>query len=279
MRPYHSHARNRRFRARTSARTAALPGSHRVGKYLRYAAIFLGIALVLAACGVFALWQASQHEDEWYIQAVAAAEPAQTKEAGDEFERQALDLRNEARRTGQWQAVFTDEQVNAWLANDLIEKFPDRLPSSVSDPRVKFETDMAKLACRVTTSKGASVVVVGIDFYLTEQSNELAVRLRDARAGLVPMPKKRILDMVKKAARQSDVPVRWSQNEGDPVGLVNIPEQFEQIEGRLVLESVEVREGEIFLSGRTVRDDGSGGTTDVQRVIVSQMTDTDTVHR
>jgi hypothetical protein len=46
-----------------------------------------------------------------------------------------------------------------------------------------------------------------------------------------------------------------------------------------LVEQVEVRDGSIHLSGRTVRPDGSGGSTNVQRVIVSQLFKNETNHR
>lgn len=232
--------------------------------------------LVLLAVALLFAWRASQHEEEWYVEVTAPAAPIvreQQVEAGDEFERQALDLRNEARRTGQWQAVFSDKQVNGWLAYDLNEKFPGRLPSTIQDPRVKFIADNAKIAFRVKTKTGSadSVIIVGVDVYLTEKPNEIAVRLRDASAGLLPLPKKQVVDTVTKAAAKLNVPVVWSQNGGDPVALLQIPQRIEQIEGRLTLDSVEIRAGEIEFTGRTLHADGSSGSTNVQNIIVSHL--------
>jgi hypothetical protein len=116
-----------------------------------------------------------------------------------------------------------------------------------------------------------SVIIVGVDVYLTENPNELAIRLRDAHAGLLPLPKKQVVDTVTKAAAKLNVPVIWSQNEGDPVALLQVPEQIEQIDGRLTLETVEVRDGEIHFTGRTLKPDGSSGTTNVQHIIVSHL--------
>ncbi len=251
-------------------------------KFFKYSAIVLCALVVIAVVLFFVAKRAWQHEATWYAEAVSAAEPEvqqRRAEAGDEFERQALDLRNEARRQGQWEAVFTDAQINGWLAMDLNAKHPDMLPSTVHDPRVKFEQDMAQVAFRVVTKQVESVIIVGVDLYLTENDNELAVRFREAHAGLLPVPMKKVIDIVNKAAVKTNIPVTWSQNEGDPVSLIQIPEIVEQIDGRLLVEHVEVRDGSIYLSGRTVRPDGSGGSTNVQRVIVSQLFTNETNHR
>jgi hypothetical protein len=247
-----------------------------VWKFLKLAAIgfgvLLGLLLLLGAS--LLVWRPWEHEEEWYVEVTAPVEQAardKQADAGDEFERQALDLRNEARHTGQWEASFTDAQVNGWLAYDLNEKFPGRLPQTIQDPRVKFVADNAKIAFRVKTTKLDAVVIVGVDVYLTEQPNQLAVRLRNANAGLLPLPKKQVVDTVAKAAAKLNVPIEWSQIEGDPVVMLRIPEQIEQIEGRLTLETVEVRDGEIHFTGRTLRPDGSSGTTNVQGIILSHL--------
>ncbi len=54
---------------------------------------------------------------------------------------------------GHWSAVFTDEQINGWLAADLPEKFPQLLPPEIQDPRVVFAPGQLQLACRYTGSR------------------------------------------------------------------------------------------------------------------------------
>ena len=251
-------------------------------KFFKYASAFLAITLVVLAILAFGTFKAAQHEEQWYAEAVAAAEPeleAKRAEAGDELERHALELRNEARHSGEWQAIFTEEQINGWLASDLDEKFPDMLPTYVHDPRVKIEQDHARAAFRVTHSQIDTVIIVGVDLYLTENQNELAVRFHQAHAGLVPLPLKRITDVAEQAAKKTNIDLSWGQNGGDPVALIQIPEKVKDVEGVLILENIEVRDGEVYLTGRTVKSDGTGGSTNVQRVIVSQIFRSETLHR
>ncbi len=40
----------------------------------------------------------------------------------------------------------TDQEVNAWLAEDLVTHFADQLPPEVHEPRVLFELDRITLA-------------------------------------------------------------------------------------------------------------------------------------
>ena len=62
------------------------------------------------------------------------------------FVAQSLQLRNDICNEPNWEAVFTDQEVNAWLAEDLVTYFADRLPPEVNEPRVLFEPDRIILA-------------------------------------------------------------------------------------------------------------------------------------
>lgn len=250
-------------------------------KFFKYLGAGVAAVVIILVIAAVVLWRAAQHEDQWYREAVHIESAAIEQEqlAGEEFERQAIDLSNTARRAGAWEARFSDQQINGWLASDLNERFPKALPSSVRDPRVKFETDLARLACRLTNSQIDAVLVVGVDVYLTDQPNELAIRLREARTGLVPVPKARVIDVVSQAAKKANVPVKWAQNDGDPVALIKIPDSYQEIEGRLILEGVELREGEIYFSGRTMLEDGSGGNANVQHIIVSYLLEEEKTQR
>ena len=62
------------------------------------------------------------------------------------FVASSLQLRNDITNERDWQAVFTDGEVNAWLAEDLVTTFADQIPAEVHEPRVAFEPDRITLA-------------------------------------------------------------------------------------------------------------------------------------
>ncbi len=217
------------------------------------------ISLVaLFACAVVVLlagYRAIQHKPDFYVKALKQ-EPARQAEAGDRLEKQVLDLRNEVRRDGHWEAVFTDEQINGWLAVDLPEKFPNTLPTGVSDPRIDIDPEQVQLACRYDSSKISAVISLAVDVHLTDEPNVLALRIRRARAGALPIPLNRWLDQATTKAHNAGIQVRWEQRDGDPVALVTIPTDHEEYDERLLrLETIELRDGELYLAGRTERVD------------------------
>jgi len=213
------------------------------------------VVVLIAICSVtaFLLYRGTQKVPEFYQEAMTIQLSLQErKEIGRQLERQAAELHNEVRREGPWEAAFTDEQLNAWLAVDLVEKLPSTVPTEMSDPRVKISADLIQAACRYETDRFSAVVSLRADAYLTDKPNQIAVRLRSVRAGVVPVPLRGLLDQMADSARRSGIDLRWSQQDGDPVALIQVPTRQENHPGRKIhVESLEVRDGEIYLAGRT----------------------------
>lgn len=220
-------------------------------RFLRISGYLGLVLLALASVGTLGLYQASQQVPEFYAQALTI-EPAKQAAAGDALEREALELNNQVRQEGQWVARFTAEQINGWLADDMPEKFPRMLPEGVSAPRVAIDEGLAQVACRYDQGGFSTVVVLGIEPYLTEEPNVVAVRIRHVRAGQIPIPLGKFIDEISERAARSGLPLTWSELEGDPVALVTVPEQIEELKNRrLKLETIALLPGELLLSGRT----------------------------
>ncbi|MFV2067816.1 MAG: hypothetical protein ACC645_12650 [Pirellulales bacterium] len=217
----------------------------------------IGVLYVLGMLGCWGTRKAVQHEPEFYRR-VLQVEPQRQVEAGDELEQTVLDLHNNTRLPGYWEACFTEEQINGWLASDLPDKFPNTLPAGVQDPRVVIEQGYARLACRYEHGSVLTVISLALEVHLTEEPNTLAFRVSRLRAGVVPVSFARFLDPIRDAARQGNLPVRWSETDGDPVALVTIPTEHEDYaHANIFLESVQLLDRAIHLAGRT---EAEGGT-------------------
>lgn len=216
-------------------------------KRLRVAALIAAGLLLLIAGGLGGLYWALKQEPEFYRRAVQLDRSVQ-KQASDQMLQQAAALRNDLEQRDDWSALFTAEQINGWLAVDLPENYPDALPESFRDPRVEIQPDRITLACRLDRGGTTSVVALTVDLYVTEP-NVLALRIRGARAGLVPMPLTEILDSISEAARQMDLRLQWQQAHGDPVALISLATPPDR-EGRQVqIETLQLSEGEIYVAG------------------------------
>ena len=216
-------------------------------KRLAIPTIVLCVVLLLVGGGLFTLHRASQHVPEFYGPAIQA-DPAAQKDASDKMLQKATALVSDVGNEDQWKSLFTEDEINGWLAVDLVENHPDALPSSVADPRVSIESDRLTLACRYNRGDWKCVLSVVVDVYLAEP-NVVALRIRKARAGAVPLPLDEVLDRITTAAGKIDLQLRWQQVEGDPVALVSIRPPRDDDERVVRIESIKLGDGEVYLAG------------------------------
>jgi hypothetical protein len=211
----------------------------------------LFLLLALAGGALFVIYSASRHQPKFYQRALLV-EPEVQREEGDALEKNVLQLHNTARNEGRWEAVFTESQINGWLAADLPEKFPHILPAGTDEPRVAIGEEEIKIACRYQRGKVNTIISFDLIVNLTSETNTLAVRVSKVRAGALPVPLKRFLTPITRVCVRSGITLRWTQIDGDPVALVTIPHEHEDYAHReIYLEAFEMRDGEIVLAGRT----------------------------
>jgi hypothetical protein len=220
----------------------------RILTFLLFACVLVLIAVLMLAWGGY---EAARREPDFYRKAMQA-QPVQQEQMGDQMERAALGLHNDVRRDGRWQATFTADQVNGWLAADLPQKFPQMLPPEMREPRVAIAPNEARVACRYDNGQVSTVISFSLQANLTDQPNTIALRISKLRAGALPVPLRQFLDPIAAAAQKGQVPLRWSQSEGDPVALLTIPFASEQFGNREVhLDAIELKEGELRVAGTT----------------------------
>ncbi len=212
--------------------------------------VSLAIVLVTASAGLYS-YRSLQQVPDFYTQALArpAAEPAK---AAYKFEQEVLELRNDVHREGDWQATFSAEEINGWLANDLPVKFPTALPSHVSDPRVAISTEMIQVACKYVDTRFDAVVSIGAQPKMTAEPNVIAIRIKQVRAGALPVPLANFLEQISEHTAKAGVPLRWGEEDGDPVAYITLPMNQPEFEGKtLRVETVELRDGALFVAGKT----------------------------
>jgi len=223
--------------------------------------VVCGLVLVIGG-GMFAMYKASQQVPEFYREALQV-EPVKQHEASDQMLQRATTLASEVKQEGKWKALFTAEQINGWLAVDLVENHPGALPRGISNPRVAIEPDRVMLACRARRGELDSVVSLTVEPYLAEP-NVMALRIRKARAGLLPLPLDRVLSYISRAANRLDLRLQWRQADGDPVALVSLRQPRDRHDRFVRIEALQLGESEVYLAGSTEQrksehdDDQSG---------------------
>ncbi len=207
-----------------------------------------GLLAMLIAL-LLGVWLALQYEPKFYREALVVGAAVREKGSAEMLQRLAA-MVSDVRRSGKWQAMFTAEQINGWLAVDLINNHPDALPPFMRDPRVGIESDKIVLACRYEGGFFSTVLTLTVKPYVPEE-NALALRIVSARAGLLPMPLGNVLDGISEAARRSQWRLQWRQMGGDPVALLSTtpPENAGDLEVKI--ETLRLGQNEIYISGVT----------------------------
>jgi hypothetical protein len=232
------------------------PGGKSARGILRILVFVAGAAVVLVAAVLVALYRGTQQVPEFYRQALAA-DPQRQAESSREMLEQASELVSNAQQEGHWEALFTDEQINGWMAVDLVKNHADALPPEVQEPRLSIRPEGVSLGCRWETERISTVFSLNVELYLA-QPNTVALRIRGARAGNVPLPLARILDGMTRAAQELDLRLEWVQTAGDPVAMVSFPPPEGRDDRRIIIESIELRPGAVYLAGKTIPRSAQG---------------------
>lgn len=216
---------------------------------------------IAAALGGFlifapvAAWLALTYEPRYYRDMVPLGLPREQIEGrARHFVAQSLQLRNDISSEPTWEAVFSDEEVNAWLADDLVTHFADQLPPEVSEPRVLFESGRVILAFRLDGGPFSSVITVVARPRIPAE-NTVELTLEKIRAGILPVPADRVLDRIIERGRIYGVDADWQKVDGYPVVQLRYTPDLNRDDVRL--EDVDVRAGRIRLAGRSDRTRGA----------------------
>jgi hypothetical protein len=228
----------------------------RVRKPLGIAGVVSLSGLLLLAATMAGVYWASKRVPRFYRDALEL-EPAAQRQASDQLLENASALASNASKEGRWSALFTADQINGWLAVDAVENHPELLSAEISSPRVLIQPSRATFACRHGQGSLSSVVTLSVQLYLVEP-NVIALRIERARAGVLPIPLTRILDGVTEAAMRLKLHLAWRQVDGDPLALITIPPTRDRDDTEYQLEALELRDGEIYLAGRTQVAGSSG---------------------
>ena len=213
------------------------------------------LLLVIFTGAIFGIHWACQQPPAFYCDALAQ-DHSTAHQASDALLREAAALVSDLHKSGRWQALFTAEQINGWLAYDMLQNHPHLFPPAICDLRVAIQQDRAQIAFRWTKPAWSAIVFLETQIFLREE-NVVAMRICKARAGLLPLPLNGLLHDLIAAAEEIGLRVEQEQIDGDPVLLISVA-GFQPEDKPLSLESLELTNGEIFVAGRSQRDTPGG---------------------
>ena len=219
------------------------------------ACVYSGVAVLTVAGVALGFWASITHTPSFYRTLVDRPRGGQEEEAKN-FVKQSLQLRNDIANEPTWEAVFTDTEVNAWLAEDLVKHFADQLPPEVHEPRIAFEAGRITLAFQLDQGPVRSVIWVVARARIPED-NVVALTLEKIRAGALPVPPDRIVPTLTDQARKNGLEITWTKDGDLPVATIRYRGNRRD---DVVLERVHIREGQIRLNGRSNRQTAAAPT-------------------
>ena len=104
--------------------------------------------------------------------------------------------------------AFTVEELNCFFAEMMVEPgtFTGLSPAGFHSPRVAVEGDRLKLGFRYGHGFWSTVIGVELRIWLVaEETNLMAIEVRDLRAGRLGVGTQSILDSIGDAARSSNI--------------------------------------------------------------------------
>ena len=211
--------------------------------------VLLGILVVIPV----GAWLSLTYQPSYY-RAMVLQSRAQRAGQARKFVAQSLQLRNDICNEPNWEAVFSDQEVNAWLAEDLVTHFADQLPPEVNEPRVLFELDRITLAFQLR-QRGVQSVITVVARPCVPEGNTVELTLEKIRAGILPVPADNVLDRIIEYARCHGLDVEWTRRDGYPVVLMRYAPNLDREDVRL--EALQIRTGQIRLAGRSDRTKGA----------------------
>ncbi len=205
-----------------------------------------GVALAVVVV-LLVLFVAVRQQPSFYREALNADRESLEK-GSDRLLQQATALVGAARKPGDWEVLFTADEINGWLAVDMQKNHPDVLPPSLHDPRVILHSNGVTLACQRDESPVNTVLSVTFELTMPVPG-AISVRFIKARAGLLPVPLKQVLDWFNQIAQEMKWKVEWRHVRGDPVAVVSF--SMEDSDQPIELTRLRLGEGEILVAGTT----------------------------
>jgi hypothetical protein len=224
----------------------------------------IGTFLVLACGGGAVVLVLLHHEPQQYR--LAAVPPgADRAEHSKEFFTEFCQLMSSLSDDGPpnqpgWSARFTDVQINSFFDEQFVQSGLSEklLPEGISQPRLVFEPDRARLAFRYGTGFWSTVISIDLKVWLAQgEANAVALELEGFHAGVLPIAAQSLLERISEVGRQNGIDVNWYRHNGHPVAILRF--QADQPRPTLQLQAVQLKQGEITITGRS--GDGPGART------------------
>lgn len=205
-------------------------------------ALGLAVLFIAAALVIFVLLNWTPQ----FYQHVAQNPGTEREQSSKQFLNRASQLANDVRHQDHWEAVFTQEQINGWLAEEFAElagRYATIESAGFEAPRVSLGSGDVHVGI-TRTGRFFSVVCWARAQVWVAEPGTVAVRVHDLRVGALPLPIGRVRDLAETISHRGRATIEWRQIDGDPVALVSLDRRDALRE----LRRIEIAEGRLRVS-------------------------------
>ncbi|MFM7412740.1 MAG: hypothetical protein ACKO6E_05975 [Planctomycetota bacterium] len=229
---------------------ASVSGSPPPRRRVRPLRVVLAAAAITLVAAVAVTVVAASRLPESYARHEALGGPA-AEQAARRFLGGVSRLHADFIREGAWEAAFSEDELNAWLAVDLPRNHPHALPGRVREPRVSLQPRRVDVSARLVVAGLRPVVSVGLGVRLREP-NQLGVTVEEASLGAIPLPRGPVLSEIRRRFDRLGMVTSVQRLDDRSVLVVYIPSTHESGGMSHWLESLSLAEGSVAVAGRTL---------------------------
>jgi uncharacterized protein YpmS len=186
-----------------------------------------------------------KHVPAFYDKALAINRQ-QLEESREELLERVEQLKQDVRFTPAFHVTLTDDQLNGWLANNY-----DSGSRAISRPRLAIHPGFVEIGCRARYKSWESVISARLTLRPSDRRNVVEVQIRSIKAGSLSVGWDGVLDQVRQAVERTRLQTSWKSGDGEATVEVVIPARWTQVHRSVVIESIELDEGQVTLRGRT----------------------------
>jgi hypothetical protein len=226
---------------------------------LRRLILLVAGALVV---GLAALVATATHTPDFYRQRLpvggplAGREPAAAVAVAEQAARRIVTgvsaLHAAFLQVGPWEGVFSERELNAWLAIDLPRNHAAVLPVGVLTPRVELLPGRVRAGVRV--GRGILMATVWFEAEVALQAaNQLRITVTRVRLGGLPLPAGPLLAGIARRLERLGAVTETPPGGARSVLVVYIPSTHQAGGVSHWLEAIRIAAGEVAVAGETRR--------------------------
>lgn len=222
-----------------------------MSRWIKRIGITVLAILFLASLAVWWGLRQTKVVPEFYTRATQTR-PPDTEAGSLNLEANIAKLQQDVAKLGSWKAIFSEDDINAWLIEQLPLKFQQLQTAGAKDPRISIRPEHLLAAAHYADSRLDTVVSCQLRVELTEEPNLLAIHISKLKAGAVSLPLSQFMNGVSHEAAKGGIKIRWDPSESGPTALVQIPSEHPgYAHSPVTIESIQLIKGAIILSGHT----------------------------